>query len=524
MQAALLAARLLLGAIFIVAGLSKLADSKGFRQTLAEFGTPSALAGVLVFAIPATELAIATALVFMNFAWWGASAALALLVGFTIAISISLLQGRKPNCRCFGELAAAPIGGFTLARNAVLITVAGFIVTNGWPGVGPGGANLLGTLSLGEALAACGALTVTCTLLALAWFLMQLLRQQGRIILRLDALEANLGAAAPGTVQLIRSFPQLRSGLPIGSAAPTFSLPGVHGEILTLASLLAAGTPVLLVFVDPDCGPCTALLPQLAQWQRGWAGALIIALIGRGGREANRAKATGHGLVQLLLQSGNEVAEAYGITGTPSALLVGPDGAVASLVAEGAEAIRALVAQAVPPVPSALPRATGSNGDARCTDCGREHPRGNGKAIPTATIGDPAPPVRLRDLDGNIVELAEFRGLSTLAVFWQPSCHFCQELLPELKALENSRAQSRAQLLLISTGTSEENTRLGMRSPVLLARDFSAGSAFGVSGTPSAVLLDAEGRIASSIAVGGPAVLALARDATLADSPAGSIN
>ena len=147
-----------------------------------------------------------------------------------------------------------------------------------------------------------------------------------------------------------------------------------------------------------------------------------------------------------------------------------------------------------------------------------------GKAISTATIGDPAPPVRLRDLDGNIVELAEFRGLPTLAVFWQPSCHFCQELLPELKALENSRAQSRAQLLLISTGTSEENTRLGMRSPVLLARDFSAGSAFGVSGTPSAVLLDAEGRIASSIAVGGPAVLALARDATLADSPAGSIN
>jgi peroxiredoxin/uncharacterized membrane protein YphA (DoxX/SURF4 family) len=524
MQATLLAARLLLAAIFIVAGLSKLADSKGFRQTLAEFGTPSALAGVLVFAIPATELAIATALVFMNFAWWGASVAFALLVGFTIAISISLLQGRKPNCRCFGELAAAPIGGFTLTRNAVLITMAGFIVTKGWTGVGPGVANLLGALSLGEALVAGGALTVTCALLALAWFLMQLLRQQGRIILRLDALEANLGAGAPETVQPIRSFPQVRNGLPIGSAAPTFGLPGVHGEILTLTSLLAAGTPVLLVFVDPDCGPCTALLPQMAQWQRGWAGALVIALIGRGDREANRAKATAHGLVRLLLQSGNEVAEAYGITGTPSALLVGPDGAVASPVAEGAEAIRALVAQAVPPAPSALPRVTGSNGDARCTDCGREHPRGNGKAISAATIGDPAPPVRLRDLDGNIVELAEFRGLPTLAVFWQPSCHFCQELLPELKALENSRAQSRVQLLLISTGTPEENTRLGMRSPVLLAPDFFVGSAFGASGTPSGVLLDAEGRIASSIAVGGPAVLALARDAALADSPAGSIN
>ena len=38
----------------------------------------------------------------------------------------------------------------------------------------------------------------------------------------------------------------------------------------------------------------------------------------------------------------------------------------------------------------------------------------------------------------------------------------------------------------------------------------SVGSKFGASGTPMAVLVDAEGKIASEVAAGAPAVLALA--------------
>lgn len=44
------------------------------------------------------------------------------------------------------------------------------------------------------------------------------------------------------------------------------------------------------------------------------------------------------------------------------------------------------------------------------------------------------------------------------------------------------------------------------------ARDdgFAAGRAFGAGGTPSAVLVDAAGRIASEVGIGAAAVLALA--------------
>ena len=51
---------------------------------------------------------------------------------------------------------------------------------------------------------------------------------------------------------------------------------------------------------------------------------------------------------------------------------------------------------------------------------------------------------------------------------------------------------------------------MGLSSTVVLDQEFAVGSAFGASGTPSAVLVDEDGKIASGLAVGGPAILELA--------------
>jgi hypothetical protein len=51
---------------------------------------------------------------------------------------------------------------------------------------------------------------------------------------------------------------------------------------------------------------------------------------------------------------------------------------------------------------------------------------------------------------------------------------------------------------------------MGLASTVVLDQQFAVGRAFGASGTPSAVLIDAEGKVASEVAVGAPAVLELA--------------
>ena len=79
-----------------------------------------------------------------------------------------------------------------------------------------------------------------------------------------------------------------------------------------------------------------------------------------------------------------------------------------------------------------------------------------------------------------------------------------------LKAWEAIRPEGAPKLLVISAGTLEANEEMGLSSTVVLDQGFAVGRAFGASGTPSAVLVDSKGKIASEVAVGAPAVLELA--------------
>jgi hypothetical protein len=65
-------------------------------------------------------------------------------------------------------------------------------------------------------------------------------------------------------------------------------------------------------------------------------------------------------------------------------------------------------------------------------------------------------------------------------------------------------------LLVVSAGSEEANREMYLTSPVLLDQQFAVGRAFGASGPLSAVLVDAEGKVASEVALGAPAVLQLA--------------
>jgi hypothetical protein len=95
-------------------------------------------------------------------------------------------------------------------------------------------------------------------------------------------------------------------------------------------------------------------------------------------------------------------------------------------------------------------------------------------------------------------------------LFWNPACGYCQSMLDDLKAWETSRSAMSPRLLVVSAGSVEANRAMGLHGPVTLDERFETGRAFGAVGTPSAVLVDKDGRIASEVAVGAPAVLALA--------------
>ena len=122
-----------------------------------------------------------------------------------------------------------------------------------------------------------------------------------------------------------------------------------------------------------------------------------------------------------------------------------------------------------------------------------------------------------------VLDLAAFRGARTLVLFWNPGCGFCRQMLDALKAWEANPPAGAPKLLVVSTGAVDENRAMNLRSPVALDQGSSAMSAFGANGTPMAMLVDAEGNIASELAAGAPAVLALAgASQAQASAPAGT--
>jgi peroxiredoxin len=506
MSLVLLLIRLLLAVVFAVAGLAKLADRAGSRQALVDFGVPALLAPPFGVLLPLAELAVAVALLPVATAWWGALGALALLLLFVVGIAANLARGRTPDCHCFGQLHSAPAGWSTLIRNLILAALAGLVVGLGPQYPAPNVLGWFGALALAQRIELLVGVVVVALLAVESWVLLKVLSQQGRLLLRLEAMEARLTEnGLPPLPAPTESAASPVTGLPVGTPAPAFALSTLTGERVTLEALRALGKPVVLIFSDPGCGPCTALLPEIGHWQREHATTLVVALMSRGTVEANRPKVTEYGLTHVLLQQDREVAEAYQAYGTPSAVLVRRDGTIGSPLAAGADAIRALITSALNlPVPSALPTAASADGNGRGAAPAPGQPAG-------PQVGETAPEFMLPDLTGKQVGLADFRGSRTLVLFWNPGCGFCQQMLADLKAWEARPPEGAPRLLVVSTGTVEANALMGLRSPVLLDQGFSAGSKFGANGTPMAVLVDAEGKIASELAAGAPAVLALAR-------------
>ncbi len=205
MGVALLVSRIALALVFAVAGLAKLADRAGSRKAIVDFGLPAPLAGPLGVLLPLAELTVAVALIPTATAWWGAVGGLVLLFLFIGGISVNLARGRKPDCHCFGQIYSSPAGWSTLIRNGVLAAIAGFIIWSGHADPGPGVAGELDRLTTAGQLGLVGGVVMLAILAAIGWVMLNLVRQNGRLLLRIEALESRLG---PPAQHLSRFWPK----------------------------------------------------------------------------------------------------------------------------------------------------------------------------------------------------------------------------------------------------------------------------------------------------------------------------
>jgi thiol-disulfide isomerase/thioredoxin len=362
MDALITTARLILAAVFAVAGTGKLLDRAGTQQAVTSFGLPPVLAPAVARVLPLVELSVAVGLLPAISARGAALGALGLLAVFEIAILASLARGQRPPCRCFGQLQSTPVGWATVARNAGLAALAAVVLAR----EGGGGSLVVWLAGMTGAERAMASLAAVALGLAAfqGWLLLQLMRQHGRLVLRLDAVEARLGMGDGRGVVPHAALDHAHAGHPIGTRAPAWELADEAGATATLDGLLGAGAPLLLVFLDPSCGACSELLPALARWQDDAALPLRLATISR--RDGTSRASAAPGLRPVFLQEGSEVADAYRVHGWPAAVIVRPDGTIGSPVVMGAEAIRQLVARvgAAPELAAAPPVADG-DGDAR---------------------------------------------------------------------------------------------------------------------------------------------------------------
>ncbi len=135
-------------------------------------------------------------------------------------------------------------------------------------------------------------------------------------------LVRQLGVIYLGTAQGVAN-----DGLDVGKEAPDFSLRGLDGEQLSLASF--RGTPLMLIFGSPTCAPCRGLIPDLNAFARDRAEELRVLFLSRSDDESTRRFASEQNIeVPIAAHPDEELPNSYEARVTPFGFLVDNDGVI----------------------------------------------------------------------------------------------------------------------------------------------------------------------------------------------------
>lgn len=131
-------------------------------------------------------------------------------------------------------------------------------------------------------------------------------------------------------------------------------------------------------------------------------------------------------------------------------------------------------------------------------------------AVDMIQPGKVAPDFALKDLNGQIVNLHDFRGRYVVLVFWASWCPDCRAEIPELKAMYEKYDPEMVRFLQISFDRTEDKWKEFVKEEGLPGihvfdpqgkKDSAICAAYGVKWIPSLVLVGPDGRVARKTVV-----------------------
>ena len=111
-----------------------------------------------------------------------------------------------------------------------------------------------------------------------------------------------------------------------------------------------------------------------------------------------------------------------------------------------------------------------------------------------------APAFELKDIDGNLHHLSDYRGKVVIVNFWATWCPPCRFELPSMEKLWQSVKNKDVIILAIDLGEDEDTiftftSDYPVSFPLLMDRDSSVTNNYSVLGIPTSFVIDPQGRM-----------------------------
>jgi hypothetical protein len=349
---ALVLAPLACSVVLGLSGVAKARDAVGTREAFTALGVPQALRGeVMVRSLPYVEVGLAL-LLLGTWSWplaFVAGATTLLFAAYWVLVLVVLRRGVDVDCGCFGAVGDDRVTGTTLARNSVLVALAGLATGLGVSGSGV--PTVVRDLSTADA----------------AWLAMTLMVTVAAVLV------VGWRSPEPATTDDEDLLDYDRQAIPFALLSDS------EGNRATLREL-ATGRAQLLVFLSRSCSSCVELAQQLPDWQSRLAPVEIQSVF-TDELESLPENVTPPG-IRAWYDVERGATSTFARSGRPAAVLLGADGLLAGGPVAGTAPVATFVEDILAELAAVETVGEGTpirlDGHDHGHDHGREHGGGHG--------------------------------------------------------------------------------------------------------------------------------------------------